>query len=368
MKKKLGMILLALLVCGIYFFIEHGGMGYLNGSELEIAETSGTIMIDNYFTVDGMDSNFIVIGNNYAHGFSNTGKENFDMIVSLKEAISSSKGDYCIIGENNGTKVYMINSNAKTWEADIQGNLLGVSVNKNGYAAIIYKQVGYKSLIKVVKPNGTELFTTYLASTYAIDAEISDDNKTLAIAEINTDGIIAKSFVELVNMTDLENKNATKFEIGEDILINNIEYLSKDKLIVQTDKNIKVIDKDEIKDFVTAFSDNAKIVTIENGSRPIIIEKRENGLFDVEYMLKTYAYGENAVDINECIIESLPSIVTSKNDKIAMLVEKELIIANLNGRVLKKYKADGNIKSIVIFNNGNSLAVVYRDKVDFIKI
>ena len=54
----------------------------------------------------------------------------------------------------------------------------------------MYSQAGYKSLIKVFSNTGKELFTNYLASTYAIDVAISNDNKTLAVAEIDANGII----------------------------------------------------------------------------------------------------------------------------------------------------------------------------------
>ncbi len=371
MKKRLYvLILIVFLAFGCFWGYKNRDelMMYFSNQDWKQAEITGTTTLSNHFAIDGTSSNLIVVGNNYLHGFSNNGEENFDMNVSLKNAVTSATGDYCIIGEKDGTKVYMINSNAKIWEMDIQGTLLDVSVNKNGYSAIIYKQVGYKSLIRVMKPDGTELFTTYLASTYALDAEISNDNKTLAIAEINTEGIKVESIVELINMSDLEKKNSTKFVLEDDTLITNIEYNSKNKLLIQTDSGIQIVDNNELKVLIDKFDTNTKFVTIENESSPVVISKIENGLFDSSYILKIFDYKENDVTYEEYQIDDLPSILASKDNKIAMLIEKELIIVNLNGKLLKKYDVSGNIKSIIIFNNGNSLAVIYRDKMEFMKI
>lgn len=362
-------IVLLFIIGASYTYIHFDDLkNYLSNEDWKLIEVLEKVSISNYYTIDGNDSNLIIVGNNYVHGFSSNGKENFDINVSLKDAVTSTDGDYCIIGEKNASKVCMINSNAKIWEMDIQGTILDVSVNKNGYAAIVYKQVGYKSLIKVIKPDGNELFTTYLASNYAIDVEISNDNKILAIAEINTEGVNVESIIELVNMSDLENKNSKKINLSEDTLITNIEYNSKNKLIIQTDKTFLLVEGEEIKSFAEEFDEDTKIASIESSDNPIVIKKMENGLFDTSYVLKIYEYKNSGMICEEYQLEESPSIVNVKDGKIAMLLEKELIIVNSNGKLVKKSDIFGNVKSIIIFSNGNALAVIHRDQIEFMKI
>lgn len=371
MKKFVCIIFLVLLLfIGSSYIYTHFDelKAYWSNEDWKLIEVLETVSLNNYYAMDGNSSNLIVVGNNYLHGYSPNGKENFDISVSLKNAVTSTAGDYCIVGEKDASRVYMINFNAKIWEFDVQGTIFDVYVNKNGYAAIVYKQVGYKSLIKVIKPDGEELFTTYLASTYAIDVEISNDNKILAIAEIDAEGINVKSIIELIDMSDLERKNSKKITLEEDTLLTNIEYNSKNKLIIQTDKNILMLDAEELKVFVEEFDDKTKIVSIESPDNPIVIRKSENGLFDTSYILKIYDYKNSEIVFKEYQINEAPSIVTAQNDNIAMLLEKELIIVNSNGKLVKKSDISGNIKSIIIFNNGDALAVIHRDKVEFMKI
>ena len=371
MKKFICVIFLVLLffIGSSYVYTHFDELkSYWNNEDWKLIEVLETISLNNYYAIDGNSSNLILVGNNYLHGYSPNGKENFDISVSLKNAVTFTAGDYCIVGEKDGSRIYMINSNAKIWELDVQGTIFDVYVNKNGYAAIVYKQVGYKSLIKVIKPDGEELFTTYLASTYAIDVEISNDNKFLAIAEIDTEGINVKSIIELIDMSDLERKNSKKLNLEEDTLVTNIEYNSKNKLIIQTDKNILALDSDELKVIVEDFDDKIKVVSIESPDSPITISKSENGIFDTSYVLKIYDYKSSEILCKEYQIEEAPSIVTSKNGYVAMQLEKELIIVNSNGKLVKKTDISGNIKDIIIFNNGNALAVIHRDQVEFMKL
>ena len=371
MKKIIfAIIIVVLFFAGSSYIYMHFDelKSYWSNEDWKLIEVLESVSVNNYFSITGNASNLIVVGNNYLHGYAPNGKENFDINVSLKNAVTAAQGDYCIVGEKDASKVYMINSNAKIWDLEVQGTILDVSVNKNGYAAIIYKQVGYKSLIKVIKPDGEELFTTYLASNYAIDAEVSNDNKTLAVAELDTDGVNISSVIEFVDMSDLESKNSKKITLEEDTLLTNIKYDSKNRLVAQTDKNILLLENDEIKTFAEDFSEKTKIVSIENSNNPITISKVENGLFDTKYLLEIYEYKTSGSSVKNYQIEEAPSIVAVKDDKIAMLLEKELIVVNSSGKLVKKYDVLGNIKSIIIYNNGNALAVVYRDKIEFMKI
>ena len=85
-------------------------------------------------------------------------------------------------------------------------------------------------------------------------------------------------------------------------------------------------------------------------------------------VLKIYDYKSTGSNVEEYQIDEAPAIVTVKDGKIALLLEKELLVVNSNGKLVKKYDVLGNIKSVVIYNNGNALAVIYRDKIEFMKI
>ena len=338
MKKK-ALIVLLLLFAVILFALgmthKENIANYFNNKEWEYTESVGMVRVNNYYEVDGTASNLLVIGNNYITGYSEIAKENFDENISLKSAITCTNGDYCIVGEKGGTKIYMINANVKLWESEIQGNILSVSVNKNGYASVIYKQTGYKSLIKILSPDGSELFTSYLASTYAIDSAISNDNKKLAIAEVNTEGISVQCFIRLIDINNVNQENITKISLGSDILVTDIEYNDKNQLLVLTDSSALVIKDGNLDTIVEKFDSGVSAATIENANDVVLISRVENGLFDVSYEVNIYAYKDSAIHTSKYPLKTLPSIISVGTKYIALLLENELVIINTEGRLVK---------------------------------
>ena len=367
MNKKIVYIVLILLliIASLFCYFNYDKLSkYFTNEEWKNAEIAGSAGLENYYSIDGTSSNLIVIGNNYMRGYSSVSKENFDESVSLKNATTSADGEYCIIGEKDGTKIYMINTNVKVWESEVQGTIHGVSVNKNGYSAVIYKQTGYKTLIKVLSPQGDEIFTSYLASTYAIDVDISNDNKKLAIAEISTEGINATSNIKIIDINNLEQNDITLVPLEDNSLVTNIEYTNKNELLIQTDKNIKIIDNEGLRELTNEFDKDTYFSSIENANKPILISKNENGLFDVKYKISIFEIDGEEI---EYTLEKLPTIIKTQKNNIALVIENQVFIVNTNGKLVKRYEVSGSVKDLCFFEDGNSLAIVYRDKIDFIK-
>lgn len=370
MKKIIvALIIFVIAILGIAIYKNYDELvAYITNKDWQITESVGSVNVNNFYTVDGTSSSLVVVGNNYIEGYANTSKQSFDEAVSLKSAITDSNGDYCIVAENDGTKVYMINGSKKIWNLEIQGTILGVSVNKNGYSAIIYKQAGYKSLVRLIDAEGNEIFTSYLASTYAVDVAISNDNKILAIAEINAEGIKVQSAVKMIDINNIKQENVKKLDLGDNVLIIDIEFNEKNQLVVQTDNAVKTVENGNLKDLLSDKNINANIVSIKNDSCAIIVSKVDNGLFDSSYVLNIYDYKNDIVDKKEYEIKSLPSMVATQKKNIVVLVENELLVINTNGKLVKRFESVGNVKSLVMFDNGNSVALVYRDKIEFLKI
>ena len=202
-------------------------------------------------------------------------KKNAEISLSGKDVLTYSDGDYCIIGEKAGTSVSLISGNQLVWTNTINNaSILSVYVNKNGYSAVIYSQAGYKSLIKVFTNAGKELFTSYLASTYAIDVAISNDNKTFAIAEVDTSGINLNSRIKVTNMEDASESTVKKYDINSNEVVTDIEFNSNNKLVIMTDLKVYVLDNDVIGEILNFEKENIIMASIEN-KRNIVTVRNE---------------------------------------------------------------------------------------------
>ena len=132
--------------------------------------------------------------------YNSTGSQEKTLDLQISNPIWGSANRFLAIAENKGKKVYLISDKDIAWEAEVEGNISQVHVNKNGYVAVVIVDTSYKTVIKTYNPQGKELFNTYLSSTRAVDVSISNDNKYLAIAEVDTSGTMIQSSIKVISI------------------------------------------------------------------------------------------------------------------------------------------------------------------------
>ncbi len=145
------------------------------------------------------DKYITTLNKNKLTTYSSSGKKEYEQEISISDAIYSSNNRFLGIAQKNGQNIYLISGQNILWQAEIEGEIQKINVNKNGYVSVIIKGGSYK-IIDIYSPAGKELFKTYLSSTLAVDAVISNDNKYLAIAEINTTGTLIQSNVKIISV------------------------------------------------------------------------------------------------------------------------------------------------------------------------
>lgn len=341
---------------------------FFTNKEWQIADSIGKIELENYLTTCGTDSSFFVIDNNSVTGYSENMKKNVELSLSSKDVLTYSDGDYCIIGEKAGTSVNLISGNQLVWTNTINNaSILSVYVNKNGYSAVIYSQAGYKSLIKVFSNAGKELFTSYLASTYAIDVAISNDNKTFAIAEVDTSGINLNSRIKVTNMEDASESTVKKYDINSNEVVTDIEFNSNNKLVIMTDLKVYVLDNDVIGEILNFEKENIIMASIENKRNIVTVRNEKNGLFNQSVEVCIYDFNVTA-EPKKYELNSLPNRLVCTKNVIALDNGLEVIFINDSGNFMKKCEYKGQLKDLKLFNEGDRAVLIFRDVADFIKV
>ena len=157
--------------------------------------------------------------------YNTNGNPETELEMQISNPIFNSANRFLAIAESQGQKFYLIEDKETKWEAEVEGNIEQINVNKNGYVAVAITGTSYKTVVAVYSPEGKELFKTYLSSTRATDITISNDNKYLAIAEIDTSGTIIKSGIKIISIekarTDPTNSVEKTYEGENDKLITN---------------------------------------------------------------------------------------------------------------------------------------------------
>lgn len=343
-------------------------LNYFTNREWEIAGLIGSIELSNYLDICGTSSNFIVVGNDFIEGYSETTKKSFEKSIDLKSACTYSCFDYAIIAEKDSNNIYVIYENEVKWSKNIgNATILGAYINKNGYAAVIYSQAGYKSLIKVFSNNGEELFTNYLASTYAIDVAISNDNKTLAIAEIDTNGVHVNSKIKLIDMGAISENKLEKYDLDSNELITDIEFFENDELTIVTDSNVKVFKDGKIKDILKYDKEKILMVDIKNDQNIVAVKKEEDGIFNSKCFVCIYEF-DDLENVKKYELEDVPTTICSLGNIIAIDTRNEIIFINTSGNFVKKCEYQGVLKDLKLMDEGNTAVLIFRNTAEFVKV
>lgn len=301
--------------------------------------------------------------------YDNTSKEEKNLTIEISNPIFNSNGRYLAITEEKGQKLYLIAEKDILWERDIEGNVSQITVNKNGYVAVTIVDTSYKTVVQLFDNQGTPLFKTFLSSTRVVATSISEDNKYLAIAQVDTSGTIIQSSIKVLSIDEAKNKteNVIKKEYtGEkNDLIINIKYQEKNKLLCMYTDKITEIKSDETVETLQEYKDQkVSFASIQLSNSSITIKEKSSGLFTADSELNIM--NSDNKNISTYTAELVTKEIYTSGNIIALNLGSEVEFVNTNGWLVKKYTANQEITSIVV---SDSIAgIVYRDKIEIINL
>ncbi len=300
--------------------------------------------------------------------YGNTGNKEETLEVEVSNPIFDSANRFLVMAEKKGKKIYLITDKNITWDTQIEGNISQVHVNKNGYVAVVITDTIHKTVVAMYSPDGTLLFKTYLSSTRTADIAISNDNKHLAIAEIDTSGTIIQSNIKVISIekasTDPTNSVENTYKSESDKLITNIEYHDKNKLICMYTDEIHIIENKE--DNVIMNNKNKKIIfqSVELNNHAIQIEEKSSGLFTADSVVSILNTDNKGT--KEYIANAVTKEIYTYGNIIALNLGTEIEFINTEGWLVKRYIAKQEITNIVV---SDSIAgIIYRDRIEIVNL
>lgn len=301
--------------------------------------------------------------------YDNTGKEEKTLTLEISKPIFNSNNRYLAVAEEKGQKLYLIADKEILWERDIEGNISQITVNKNGYVAVTIVDTSYKTVVELFDSQGTSLFKTFLASTRVVSTSISEDNKYLAIAQVDTSGTMIQSNIKVMSIEDAKNKNEDtikkEYNGENNELITNIKYQEKNKLLCMYTDKITEIKSDETVETLQEFKDKKiSFESIELSNSSVTIEEKSSGLFTADSVINIMNSDNKSTALYTA--EAVTKEIYTSGNIIALNLGSEVEFVNTSGWLVKKYIADQEITSIVV---SNSIAgIVYRDKIEIINL
>ena len=308
-----------------------------------------------------------ILNKNKLTTYSSSGKKEYEHEVAISDAIFAANNRFLVIAQKNGQNLYLISEANQLWQQDVEGNIQRINVNKNGYVSVVVSGGSHKTVIVIFSPSGKELFKTYLSTTTAIDTDISNDNKYLGVAEINTTGTLIQSNIKIISIEKAQNDPSNSviytYRANTNELIKNIKYQDKNKLICIYDTGIHILQGEEDKQTINFQESKVTFASVELNNYVAYTIEKSSGLFaNTQVVLKNMqTERENVYTLKSVIKE-----VYTSADNIALNIGTEIHFINTNGWLIKKYISEQEIKNIVI--SDKVAGVVYKDKVEIINL
>lgn len=300
--------------------------------------------------------------------YNSSGKEEKSLDIPINNVLFSSSNKFLGIAENQGQNIYLVSGQNLLWENKIEGSISKIYVNKNGYMAVVIADTSYKTIVSLYNPNGKELFKIYLSTTRVADVTISNDNKFMALAEIDTTSSVIKSNVKVISVenaqTDTDKSIAYIHNAESNKLLTNIKYQDKNKLVCMYDNSIEIIQNENNTEILNFSNRKTSFATIELNNGVAIIEEKSSGLFTADSeiaFINTDNQKENIYTTNDVTKE-----IYSHGNIVALNLGSQLHFVNSGGWLVKKYIAGQEISQVYL---SESLAcIVYRDKIEIVKL
>lgn len=309
-----------------------------------------------------------VLNKNKFSIYNNTGNEEKTLEVEVSNPIFHSAGRFLVMGEKKGKKLYLITEKDITWEAQIEGNISQIHVNKNGYVAVVIADTSYKTVIAMYSPEGKPLFKTYLSSTRTADIAISNDNKHLAIAEVDTSGTLIQSNIKIISIekasSDAANSLENTYQGEADKLITNIEYQDKNKLVCMYTDEIRILENEKANNLMS--NENKKVIfqSIKLNNHAIEIEEKSSGLFTADSVV-SIVNTENK-GTKEYIADAVTKEIYTYGNIIGLNLGTEIEFINTDGWLVKRYIAKQEITNVVVTDS--IAGIIYRDRIEIINL
>ncbi len=307
----------------------------------------------------------VVLKNNILSSYVSSGNKPHELEVTITTPIFDSEGKYLCIGENGGTKIYLISGDNIVWQKDLEGEIFRTDVNKNGYVSVIVK--GKKNIIYIIDKDGNELFKMYLSSTNAVKAKISNDNSTLAIAEVDSSSTIIKTKIKTISIEkaqkDPENSIEYIYDGEGNYTVVDIEFQNKNQLICMYDNYIALL-KEGKEEKIFDLSQNAIAADIKLDNCVVEVKEETSKMFSSD----TKIFIKNIQNKNEntYVANNTLKKLYTKGDIIIANMGNEAVLINTNGRLIKKYISRQEIQNIVI---GESIVgIIYKNKIELLNI
>lgn len=308
-----------------------------------------------------------VLSKNVLNQYNKYGTQVGKINVNISVPVYDTNDKYLALADLNGQKIYMISGSTILWEQNLEGNISKVSINKNGYVSVVVTGTTYKTVIVVIDPEGKILFRYFLSNSYVPTISISNNNKYLAIGEIDYKGSIISSTVKIlsIDLAQKEPDNAiiNSYKSDNNAIILDIVY-DDNYATCRFDKYVQRVDE-KTNERILDITDDYLFLDIGLDKNLTFISKEQSGVFSFQYGL-TIEDRKSKFQHLYIIDKDVPKSMVVRGDNIVLNFGDDIKVISKGGKLLKEFKSATEVKDMVL--GDGILGIIYQNKIDIVNL
>ena len=209
---------------------------WTDNSSLEVLSYQGDILT---YSKDG-----IVCANT-------KGKVQWNQSFEMQNPILAMRGEYVVIGDYNGTTIYVINEKGTKWTIDTRMPIRALDVSEKGTVVAVLDD-GPITWIYLYSKEGEVLLwsqTTMADFGYPLNVAISDNSMMLAVSYLYADSGSVSSRVAFYNLDDVGDNYQDNLVSGfnyKDAVVPVIRFLDEENSFAVADNRLMIYNGDQI--------------------------------------------------------------------------------------------------------------------------
>ncbi|MDD2376856.1 MAG: DUF5711 family protein [Clostridia bacterium] len=362
---KLKPIIISFIVI-IIFFITYILLEYapILGINIFNNKSQENIIIENLSQEKNIykeyNNELLVYSNQFLITYNTNGKKTWE--YKIDKNISSDiyiNGSYMVIANKSNGNIYIFSGKNELTNKKIDGDIDNVYLDEKGNVAIEYSSSGYKKIITVFNKYGENKYSAYISSSSILDIKLIDDAKKLLLVQTDSSSLTIGTKISIIDMDKTESiKEILKLE---NKLIYDLKIINDDVILVTNDN----IEKYNLNTGV-----NTEIHSLD-ANQTNYITLSDNYFTAIETTKTKFSFITNKFDntsISNIELDVLPKYIKNSGLLTYIVSENSILVVNKWGIIVRNIDIKLPPKDIVIFNKEKSLALIYSNRIEIIKL
>ena len=271
-------------------------------------------------------------------------------------------GNYALVADLDGNNTLTLyNRDGETVTSyEISTDILAAKVNKRGIAAAAINEEGYMGSAVVYDRNGNEIFKWNSGEGYIIDVDISNDGRSVAVAQMMSDGTEAYSRIHILNIS---NGEETAGFVCDGDLVAKVCFDSSDNLTAIAQDCVYNITKRGRENFkIDLAGKSASEYDVENGDYLLFLcsDSRGNSMLEI--------YSKRGKYLGSYVSADTINNIAAFEKNIVVSTSRDVLSLSRKGKVRKTINISHDIMSIGIYGNGRNVLVLGGYTADIVRI